>query len=388
MSSEKKQLAILGSTGSIGTQTLDIVKNNPDLFKVFLLSAHSNHILLFNQAKKFKPKHVVINTIDGYEFLKKNLNKKNTKVSFGISELSLLVTEKDINLVVNAIVGSAGLVPTIHAIKAKKNIALANKETLVVAGQLIMGLAKQYNVSILPIDSEHSAIFQCLVGEEKKHIQKLILTASGGPFLNIKKSDFKQITIKKALKHPNWDMGPKITIDSSTLMNKGLEVIEAYWLFNVSVENISVIIHPESIIHSLVEFCDGSTKAQMGVPEMTTPILYALGFPGRLPYKTDNLDLAKVKNLSFLKPDMKKFPHLKLAYNVLKIGGTAPCALNAANEVCVDAFLNGKIKFIDMVKIIEKSLENFIFVAHPKLDDYLRVDNETREVVNNLISKS
>lgn len=388
MLSNKKQLAILGSTGSIGTQTLKIVKNNPDLFNVFLLSAHSNYLLLFDQVKKFSPKHVVINTVEGYEFLKKHLNKKNTKVSFGVSELSLLVAEKDINLVVNGIVGSAGLIPTIHAIKAKKNIALANKETLVVAGQLIMGLAKQYNVSILPIDSEHSAIFQCLVGEKNKNIHKLILTASGGPFLNIKKSDFKHITIQKALKHPNWEMGPKITIDSATLMNKGLEVIEAYWLFNVSLENINVVIHPESIVHSLVEFCDGSTKAQMGVPEMTTPILYALGFPERIPYKTGALDLTKVGNLSFLKPDMKKFPHLKLAYDVLKIGGTAPCALNAANEVCVEAFLNKRIKFIDMVKIIEKSLENFIFVAQPKLDDYLRVDNETREVVNNLISKS
>ena len=388
MSSKKKQLAILGSTGSIGTQTLDIVKNNPDLFKVFLLSAHSNHMLLFDQAKKFKPKYVVINTTVGYEFLKKNLKKKNTKVSLGVSELSLLVAEKDINLVVNGVVGSAGLMPTVCAIKAGKNIALANKETLVVAGQLIMSLAKQHNVSVLPIDSEHSAIFQCLVGEENKNIHKLILTASGGPFLNVKKSEFKHITVKKALKHPNWNMGPKISIDSATLMNKGLEVIEAYWLFNVSIEKINVIIHPESIIHSLVEFCDGSTKAQMGVPEMTTPILYALSFPKRIPYKTDGLDLSQVANLSFLKPDFKKFPHLKLAYDVLKIGGTAACALNAANEVCVEAFLNKRIKFIDMIKIIEKSLENFIFVAQPKLDDYLHIDNETRQMVNNLISRS
>ncbi|MAQ69845.1 MAG: 1-deoxy-D-xylulose-5-phosphate reductoisomerase [Flavobacteriales bacterium] len=388
MLNETKKLAILGSTGSIGTQTLHIVKNNPHLFKVFLLSAHSNYMLLFEQAKEFTPKHVVINTLEGYEFLKKNLNKKNTKVSYGVSELSVLVAEKDISLVVNGVVGSAGLIPTIHAIKAKKNIALANKETLVVAGQLIMSLAKKHNVSILPIDSEHSAIFQCLVGEKNKNIHKLILTASGGPFLNVRKSDFKHITIQKALKHPNWEMGRKITIDSATLMNKGLEVIEAYWLFGVSFEKINVVIHPESIIHSLVEFCDGSTKAQMGVPEMTTPILYALGFPERIPHKTDTLDLTKIKNLSFFKPDIKKFPHLKLAYDVLKIGGTAPCALNAANEVCVEAFLNKKIKFIDMVKIIEKSLENFIFVAQPKLDDYLRVDNETRKVVNNLISKS
>ena len=388
MLNETKKLAILGSTGSIGTQTLHIVKNNPHLFKVFLLSAHSNYMLLFEQAKEFTPKHVVINTLEGYEFLKKNLNKKNTKVSYGVSELSVLVAEKDISLVVNGVVGSAGLIPTIHAIKAKKNIALANKETLVVAGQLIMSLAKKHNVSILPIDSEHSAIFQCLVGEKNKNIHKLILTASGGPFLNVRKSDFTHITVQKALKHPNWEMGRKITIDSATLMNKGLEVIEAYWLFGVSFEKINVVIHPESIIHSLVEFCDGSTKAQMGVPEMTTPILYALGFPERIPHKTDTLDLTKIKNLSFFKPDIKKFPHLKLAYDVLKIGGTAPCALNAANEVCVEAFLNKKIKFIDMVKIIEKSLENFIFVAQPKLDDYLRVDNETRKVVNNLISKS
>ena len=387
MSNKKKHIAILGSTGSIGTQALNIVKNKPDLFTVFLLSANSNYNLLFHQAKKFRPKHVVINTRKGYRFLKKNLKTSETSVSFGLSDLCGLVSEKEIDLVVSGIVGSAGLTPTIHAIKAKKNIALANKETLVVAGELIMGLCKKNNVSILPIDSEHSAIFQCLAGENYDDISKIILTASGGPFLHLKQSEFKNITTKKALQHPNWNMGSKITIDSATLMNKGLEVIEARWLFNVPHTQIDVVIHPESIIHSLVEFCDGSIKAQMGLPEKTTPILYALGFPLRIQYKTKKLNLSKLKNLRFLEPDNSRFPHLQLAYDALKVGGTAPCVINAANEVCVDAFLRKKIKFLDMIKIIEKSLENSIFVPQPQLDDYLHVDSETRKVVKNLISK-
>ena len=299
MSNKQKHIAILGSTGSIGTQTLDIIKNKPELFSVFLLSADSNYNLLFNQAKEFQPRHVVINTKRGYDFLKKNLSNSETKVSFGISDLCGLMSEKEIDLVVSAIVGSAGLTPTIHAIKAKKNIALANKETLVVAGGLIMRLCEENNVSILPIDSEHSAIFQCLAGENHENISKIILTASGGPFLNLKQSEFKNITTQKALQHPNWSMGAKITIDSATLMNKGLEVIEAHWLFNVPCEQIDVVIHPESIIHSFVEFCDGSIKAQMGLPEMTTPILYALGFPLRIPYKTKKLNLSKLKDLHF-----------------------------------------------------------------------------------------
>jgi 1-deoxy-D-xylulose-5-phosphate reductoisomerase len=381
----KKNIALLGSTGSIGTQVLDIVKNKPDLFNVFLLSANSNYKLLYKQILTFKPKYAVINSKAGYLFLKKNISNQTTCVHFGVDDLSKLVQDVDINLVVTAIVGSAGLVPTVSAIKAKKNIALANKETLVVAGELIMDLATKNNVSILPIDSEHSAIFQCLVGEVHRSIKNLTLTASGGPFLNLPHKDFKHITVKKALKHPNWDMGAKITIDSATLMNKGLEVIEAKWLFNVSHKDIRVIIHPESIIHSLVEFFDGSTKAQLGLPTMTIPILYALCYPDRTKYHSAPFDLSNIGKLHFLKPNHIKFPHLKIAYNALETGGNAPCVMNASNEIVVEAFLNKKIKFTDMFKMIEKSLENSIFVAKPTLDDYLMIDQETREKTKLLI---
>lgn len=387
MSNKKKHLAILGSTGSIGTQTLSVVKNKPRLFKAFILSANTNYQLLFDQAKEFEPRHVVINSVEGYRFLKKHLSPKKTNVYLGVNELCGLMSEKKIDLVVTGVVGSSGLLPTIHAIKAKKNIALANKETLVVAGELIMSLCKENNVDILPIDSEHSAIYQCLMGERFQDVRRIILTASGGPFLKLKKSDFKNIKPQGALQHPNWKMGPKITIDSATLMNKGLEVIEARWLFDMPCEKIDVIIHPESIIHSMVDFCDGSTKAQLGIPDMTSPILYALGAPGRTPYELNALDLSVVKSLTFLKPDHTRFPHLNLAYEALKRGGTAPCVINAANEVCVDAFLNSEIKFLDMIKILENSLESSIFVPHPTLDDYLSVDVEARKLANSLIYK-
>ena len=305
----------------------------------------------------------------------------------GKDALCQLVTDKNINLVLTAIVGSAGLTPTISAINAKKNIALANKETLVVAGGLIMTLAKKRGVSIIPVDSEHSAIFQCLIGEDYKNIRKIILTASGGPFFKCSYQEFKSISVERALKHPNWEMGAKITIDSATLMNKGLEFIEAYWLFSKPVEDIEVVIHPESIIHSLVEFRDGSVKAQLGYPTMTNPILYSLSYPSRLDYQCPNFNLSKLKNLSFFEPDLKKFPHLSAAIEAIKTGGTAPCALNAANEIAVDAFLKKKIKFLDMIKIVEKSLENFTFVQIPKLEDYLSVDKETRSIASELIKK-
>ncbi len=385
--STKKNIVILGSTGSIGTQTLEIISRFPNLFNAYILSANRNHELLFKQAKFFKPRHVVINTEIGYRFLQEGLKKQNTKVWLGDDALCQLMFEKDIDLVLTAIVGSAGLKPTISAINSHKNIALANKETLVVAGELIMRLAKKKNVSIIPVDSEHSAIFQCLVGECSKNIKKLILTASGGPFLKHKMEDFKNITVERALKHPNWDMGAKITIDSATLMNKGLEVIEAYWLFGVSQKNIEVVVHPESIIHSLVEFIDGSVKAQLGVPTMTTPILYALSHPKRINYNKTAFNLSKYGSLKFSEPDLIKFPHLKLALDALGLGGTAPCVLNAANEIAVEAFLNKKIKFLDMIKIVGKSLENFTFVKNPNLDDYLSADAETRLIANNLIKK-
>ncbi len=383
----KKNIAILGSTGSIGTQALNIVKNRPDLFGVFLLSANSNYMLLFAQAKKFKPKHVVINSEEGYRFLKKHLSNKKTEVSRGNSDLCGLMSASEIDLVLSAIMGGAGLLPTVAAISAKKNIALANKETLVVAGELIINLAKKHNVQVLPVDSEHSAIFQCLVGEKTSTINKLVLTASGGPFFNLPPAEFKNITISQALKHPNWTMGKKITIDSATLMNKGFELIEAYWLFGVSEKNIEIVIHPESIVHSLVEFLDGSVKAQLGLPDMTIPIFYALNFPDRKTYPFKPLNLIDCKKLSFFKPNKNKFPHLDLAYNCLSKRGTSACSLNAANEIAVDAFLKKRISFLNMFKLIEKSLEKSIFVSNPSLDDYLYVDKKTRELTLDLISK-
>tara|TARA_B100000902_G_C27315345_1_gene920975 strand:+ start:3112 stop:4278 length:1167 start_codon:yes stop_codon:yes gene_type:complete len=387
MFNKKKNIAILGSTGSVGTQTLSVIGEKSNLFNVFLLSANTNYQLLLSQVNKFKPKHVVINCLEGYSFLKKNVAKNRTHIYFGLNELCGLMDENEIDLVVSAIMGSAGLLPTIAAIKAKKDIALANKETLVVAGELIMNLAKENGVEILPVDSEHSAIFQCLLGEKKSNISRLTLTASGGPFLNTPKKDFNKITVSKALNHPNWVMGNKITIDSATLMNKGFEVIEAFWLFGVSEKNIDVVVHPESIIHSLVEFIDGSTKAQLGVPDMTTPILYALSYPERICYPFNPLKLAEYQHLNFYMPDKLRFPHLELAYQCLISGGTSSCSLNAANEVAVDAFLNKKISFLNMFKVVEKSVEKSIFVSNPSLDDYLYVDKKTREFALKLISK-
>jgi 1-deoxy-D-xylulose-5-phosphate reductoisomerase len=387
MSETLKTLAILGSTGSIGRQALSIVSTRPNLFSVFLLSCNSNYKLLYEQAKVFKPKHVVINAEAGYRFLKKNLNQGFTTVSLGMDSLCGLMNSPSIDLVLTAIVGSAGLLPTISAISAKKNIALANKETLVVAGELVMRLAKKNGVKVLPVDSEHSAIFQCLIGEDLDSVNKLILTASGGPFLNLPKNQFRNIGVKEALAHPNWAMGNKITIDSATLMNKGFELIEAFWLFGLFKKDIEVVIHPESIIHSLVEFVDGSMKAQLGLPSMTIPILYALGYPKRISFPFKALSLVDCGSLCFLKPDTARFPHLKLAYSCLKNGGTATCALNAANEVAVEGFLNGKLTFLNMFKLIEKSLEKSIFVSSPKLQDYLTVDNEVRKTATQLISK-
>ena len=387
MLKNKKTLAILGSTGSIGTQALSVIKSRTDLFNVFLLSANSNYKLLYRQTKIFKPKHIVINTEEGYRFLKSKINQSNTLVSLGMTALSEIVQASEIDLVLTAIVGSAGLTPTVSAISAKKNIALANKETLVVAGDLVMKLAKENNVQIIPVDSEHSAIFQCLIGEDLSAVNKLVLTASGGPFLNLSKEGFKNITVSQALKHPNWTMGHKITIDSATLMNKGFELIEAFWLFGVSEKNIDIIIHPESIVHSLVEFIDGSIKAQMGLPDMTIPILYAMGFPKRIKYPFRGLSLIDSSALTFLKPDKFRFPHLQLAYDCLERGGGATCALNASNEIAVEAFLNKKISFLNMFKLIEKSLEKSIFVNNPKLEDYLHIDFETRKITSELISK-
>lgn len=387
MFKNKKHVAILGSTGSIGKQALEIIHTHSDSFVVFLLSCNSSHELLCQQALTFKPKYVVINSEVGYFFLKDKLSNTKTIVLRGVSELCDLMQSPELDIVLTAIVGSAGLLPTVSAIKSKKTIALANKETLVVAGDLIMDLAGHYGAPIVPVDSEHSAIFQCLIGENNNTVNKLILTASGGPFLNKELSDFKTITPEIALKHPNWDMGAKITIDSATLMNKGFELIEARWLFDVSGEKINVVVHPQSIVHSLVEFVDGSVKAQLGLPKMTIPILYALFYPHRKTHPIKDFKLSKIQTLSFFEPDPSKFPHLKLAYDCLSTGGSSACSLNAANEVVVEAFLNKKISFLNMIKIIEKSLEKSIFVSNPTLDDYLQVDLETRKITHELIYK-
>ena len=387
MCNKKQKIAILGSTGSIGVQSLEIIKQKPSLFSAHLLTCNKNYMLLYQQTLEFNPKYVVINCEEGYRFLSKKLSKQKTSVLLGEDSLCNLISEINCDLVLTAVVGSSGLLPTISAIKSGKKIALANKETLVVAGELIMSLAREYNCPIIPVDSEHSAILQCLVGEKNKNIRKLILTASGGPFLNFSKPDFKNIRVEDALKHPNWSMGNKITIDSATLMNKGFELIEAYWLFGVHEKNIEIIIHPQSIIHSLVEFVDGSIKAQVGHPNMTIPILYALSYPDRISYPIDDFDLAKIQSLTFLKPDKARFPHLRLAYECLAKGGTYACSLNAANEVAVDAFLNKQVSFLGMIKVIEKSLEKSIFVQNPKIEDYLCVDFETRKIATQLIYK-
>ena len=387
MYNKKQKIAILGSTGSIGVQSLEIIKQKPSLFSAHLLTCNKNYKLLYQQTLEFNPKYIVINCEEGYRFLSKKLSEQKTSVFLGEDSLCNLISEINCDLVITAVVGSSGLLPTISAIKSGKKIALANKETLVVAGELIMSLAREYNSPIIPVDSEHSAILQCLVGEKNKNIRKLILTASGGPFLNFSKSDFKNIRVEDALKHPNWSMGNKITIDSATLMNKGFELIEAYWLFGVHEKNIEIIIHPQSIIHSLVEFVDGSIKAQVGLPSMTIPILYALSYPDRINYPIDDFDLAKIQSLTFLKPDKVRFPHLRLAYECLAKGGTYACSLNAANEVAVDAFLNKQLSFLGMIKVIEKSLEKSIFVQNPKIEDYLCVDFETRKIATQLIYK-
>ncbi len=384
MLKNKKNIAVLGSTGSIGTQTISVISKTPSRFRAFLLSANTNYKLLFKQALELQPKHVFINSNKGYNFLLKNL-PKSVSVHFKDDDLSDVLSEEAVDLVLIAIVGKAGLLPTIIAIKANKDIAIANKESLVIAGEIIMSLAKKHGVSVFPVDSEHSAIFQCLCGEHTKNIKKLILTASGGPFLNLPADRFNDISLEQALKHPNWSMGQKITIDSSTLMNKGFEIIEAFWLFSIPLEKIEVVIHPQSIIHSMVEFVDGSIKAQLGKPDMRLPIIYALSFPERYVFDSGSFSLTDLPGLSFFNPDFVKFPHLKVAYDCLRVGGTAPCALNAANEVAVDSFLEKKIKFVDMIKIVEKSIELTTFVANPKIDDHLRVDEQTRIIAKKLI---
>ncbi|MEO6151247.1 MAG: 1-deoxy-D-xylulose-5-phosphate reductoisomerase [Mucilaginibacter sp.] len=381
-----KNIAILGSTGSIGTQALEVVSENSDRFKVVLLTANSSADLLIEQAIAFRPLHVAICDESKYEAVKQALAPFNIQVHAGHKAITELVTLPEIDMVLTAMVGFAGLESTITAIQAGKDIALANKETLVVAGELVMALAKQHNVQVLPVDSEHSAIFQCLVGEEQNPVEKIILTASGGPFRGRDAAFLANVTREDALKHPNWVMGAKITIDSASLMNKGLEVIEAKWLFGLTAEQVEVIVHPQSIIHSMVQFTDGSIKAQMGLPDMKLPIQYALGHPSRIKNNYKRFSFTDYPNLSFEKPDMKTFRNLALVFDALEKGGNMPCIVNAANEIAVAAFLDNKTGFLAMSDIIEGCMQKMEFIAQPTLGDYLNTDKQTRIFAQNLIA--
>ena len=381
----KKKIAILGSTGSIGTQTLEVISDHDDKFRVELLSANKNYELLIQQAKKYKPKAIIFGDITHKKILNENLKSESIDIFFGDDALNNFNQFCNPDLVVTALVGKSGLIPTINAIENNIDVALANKETLVVAGDIIMKLSEKNNVKIYPVDSEHSAIFQCLTGEDYNTIEKIILTASGGPFRNKKINEFKNITKKEALNHPNWEMGDKITIDSSTLMNKGLEVIEAKFLFNIDIDMIEVVIHPQSIIHSMVEFIDGSIKAQMGEPDMKLPIQYALGFPRRLENNYDRFNFFKNNKLTFEKPCLDTFQNLKLAFDAGKSGGNSPCILNASNEIVVEAFLQEKISYLDMTKIIKESLNKISYIASPNLEQLIETDLKTREYTINKI---
>ncbi|MGY8988506.1 MAG: 1-deoxy-D-xylulose-5-phosphate reductoisomerase [Flavobacteriales bacterium] len=381
----KKNIAILGSTGSIGVQALEVIKVHTDLFNVEVLTANNNSSLLISQAKKFKPNAVVIVNEKKYTEVNNALKFLGIKVFTGAESIDQIVTSDEIDVVLTALVGYSGLKPTISAIKSGKKIALANKETLVVAGELITRLCAKHKSLLYPVDSEHSAIFQCLVGEEKNQIEKIYLTASGGPFRGRKTEDLRFITKKQALKHPNWVMGAKITIDSATLMNKGLEVIEAKWLFNLQKDQIDVVVHPQSVIHSAVQFEDGSIKAQMGIPDMKLPIQYALGFPYRLKNDFKRFNFLDYPELTFEKADTNTFRSLGLAYRAMNKGGNSACVLNAANEIAVEAFLNDKIGFLNMSDLIDNCLEKITFVKNPSLEDYIETDEQTRILAKKLL---
>ena len=381
-----KNIAILGSTGSIGQQALEVIGNNPERFTVEVLTAYNNVDLLIKQAKKFRPNVVVIANEKNYDVVRLALINDGIKVYAGSAALSQVVEMGSIDLVLTAMVGYSGLIPTINAIKAHKQIALANKETLVVAGDLINKLAKENKVDIIPVDSEHSAIFQCLTGEYMNPVEKIILTCSGGPFHGMNDKSIAGMTAIDALKHPNWDMGAKITIDSATLMNKGFEVIEAKWLFGLKPEQIDVVVHPQSIIHSMVQFCDGSIKAQLGLPDMRLPIQYAFSFPERISNDFPRLNFADFPSLTFSAPDTKIFRNLALAYEALRKGGNLACILNAANEIVVEAFLNGRISFKDIWNVNEQMMQKSTFIARPTLDDYIATDCEARAYASEMVS--
>ena len=377
---KKKNIAILGSTGSIGTQTLEVIENSKEYFQVELLSANSNADLLAEQAIKFQPNAVVIGQQEKYQYLKDKLNQYPIKVYCGMEALEQAVQMESIDIVLTALVGYSGLGPTLKAIEAGKPIALANKETLVVAGELVTKLAAEKGVNIYPVDSEHSAIFQCLAGEFHNKIEKIYLTASGGPFRGKKRDELLTITKAQALKHPNWVMGAKITIDSASLMNKGLEVIEAKWLFGLQKEQIDVIVHPQSIIHSIVQFNDGSMKAQLGLPDMKLPILYALTYPNRILTDFKRFDFLNYPSFTFEKPDLETFKNLALAYSAMEKGGNSPCILNAANEIAVELFLQDKIGFLAMSDLINDCLQKIEHIEKPSYQDYINTDLETRKL--------
>lgn len=380
-----KQIAILGSTGSIGTQTLDVVRQHRNEFAVYALTAHRSVEMLIGQALEFNPAVVCIADESCYPRLRDALSDLPIKVMAGEKALEEIVTMPSIDIVVAAMVGYAGLPSTIAAIKAKKTIALANKETLVVAGEIICRLAHRNKVAILPIDSEHSAIFQSLVGENPNSIEKLLLTASGGPFRTFTYEQMQHVTAVEALHHPNWDMGAKITIDSASMMNKGFEVIEARWLFNIPVEKIQVLVHPQSVVHSAVQFVDGSVKAQLGTPDMRMPIQYALTYPERWQSDVPRLDLFATQNLTFEEPDLQRFPNLALAYEAINRGGNMPCVLNAANEVVNQAFRDGKCGFLQMSDVIANTMERTTFIAEPCYEDYVQTDKEARMLAMKLL---
>ncbi|WP_354355500.1 1-deoxy-D-xylulose-5-phosphate reductoisomerase [Pedobacter sp. UYP30] len=382
-----KNIAILGSTGSIGTQALEVIRDNPAIFNVTVITAGKNAELLIAQAKEFKPKAVVICDERKYSEVKNALAGLEIVVFTGEEALTEVAQMPETDVVLTAVMGSVGLRPTVAAIKARKDIALANKETLVVAGEIITQLAKEYGVKILPVDSEHSAIYQCLVGEEQDKIEKIYLTASGGPFLGKTKDFLSTVKKEQALKHPNWVMGAKITIDSASLMNKGLEVIEAKWLFNLEADQIDVIVHPQSIVHSLVQFTDGSMKAQMGLPDMKLPIQYALNYPARLKNNFERFNFLSYPNLSFQQADTQTFRNLALAFSALKKAGNMPCILNAANEVVVEAFLHDNLGFLEMSDVIELCMEEMSFIEKPHLADYLETDKDTRIFARELVTK-
>jgi len=387
LDTKKKQLAILGSTGSIGTQALEVVAAHPDLFEIEVLTAQNNAQLLIEQAVRFRPNVVVIANESRYDQVFDALDPLNIKVYAGQKAIADVVQMDNIDIVLTSMVGYSGLIPTLKAIEAGKHIALANKETLVVAGELVTALARQKGVNIYPVDSEHSAIFQCLVGEFHNPIEKIILTASGGPFRGKTRADLTQVTKAQALKHPNWTMGAKITIDSASMMNKGLEVIEAKWLFGLQAAQIEVVIHPQSIVHSLVQFTDGSIKAQMGLPDMRLPIQFALSYPNRIKSDFPRLNFMDYPNLTFEQPDLKTFRNLQFAFDALHKGGNMPCIINAANEVAVAAFLEDKIGFLEMSDLIETCMSRVAFIQKPTLDDYVQTDTETRRMAASALEK-